>query len=65
VTEGFSLYTDKDKQGIPQCAETCGRFFHQDNNYSKCPGGKNMHYDMSLWLTDGFKGGAVRLILYF
>jgi hypothetical protein len=37
---------------------TTPRFFHQDGNYARCPGGKDGHYDMSLWLTDGFKGGA-------
>lgn len=35
-----------------------GRFFHQDGKYVNCPGGKDAHYDMSLWLTDDFKGGA-------
>jgi hypothetical protein len=58
ATEG-RYYGDKDKEGKPQCAEACGRFFHQDNNYSRCPGGKAAHYDYGLWLTDGFKGGAV------
>jgi hypothetical protein len=51
-------YADKDREGIPQCAERCGRFFHQNGQYSSCPGGADAHYDMSLWLTEGFNGGA-------
>ena len=47
-----------DGGGAPQCAPDCGRFFHQDGNYSKCPGGAARHYDQSLWLTKGFQGGA-------
>ncbi|CAG9941018.1 unnamed protein product [Clonostachys rosea f. rosea IK726] len=57
-TSGITVYTDKDSGGIPQCAEACGRFFHQDGDYSGCPGGSASHYDNSLWLTDGFSGGA-------
>ena len=30
----------------------------QDGNYESCPGGAERHYDQSLWLTDGFEGGA-------
>ncbi|KAF2395554.1 hypothetical protein EJ06DRAFT_545472 [Trichodelitschia bisporula] len=56
--EEGTLYTDRDPGGIPQCAERCGRFFHQDGNYGKCAGGKEGHYDQSLWLTDGMNGGA-------
>ncbi|KIY68537.1 hypothetical protein CYLTODRAFT_489665 [Cylindrobasidium torrendii FP15055 ss-10] len=52
-SSGFNVYTDTDPEGIPQCAESCGRFFHQDNNYSGCAAGQEGHYDMSLWLTDG------------
>ncbi|KAK1236003.1 hypothetical protein PQX77_000772 [Marasmius sp. AFHP31] len=55
---GIDVYTDTDSAGIPQCAEACGRFFHQNNDYSKCPGGAARHYDMSVWPTDGFGGGA-------
>ncbi|MFE7073178.1 hypothetical protein ACFU96_24150 [Streptomyces sp. NPDC057620] len=47
-----------DSGGAPQCAPDCGRFFHQDGDYSKCPGGAARHYDQSLWLTKGFGGGA-------
>ena len=47
-----------DGGGAPQCAPDCGRFFHQDGNYSTCPGGVARHYDQSLWLTKGFQGGA-------
>ncbi|VUC31222.1 unnamed protein product [Clonostachys rosea] len=57
-TSGITVYTDKDSGGAPQCSEACGRFFHQDGNYNSCPGGAANHYDQSLWLTDGFGGGA-------
>ncbi|KAI0103679.1 hypothetical protein GGR51DRAFT_249073 [Nemania sp. FL0031] len=57
-TAGITVYTDTDSEGAPQCAEACGRFFHQDGNYNSCPGGAGAHYDHSLWLTDGFGGGA-------
>src|SRR4051812_25309978 len=53
------IYTGNlDGGGAPQCAPDCGRFFHQDGNYAKCPGGVTRHYDQSLWLTKGFQGGA-------
>ena len=38
--------------------ERLEHFFHQDGNYSGCPGGAARHYDLSLWLTSGFNGGA-------
>ncbi|KAK6532755.1 hypothetical protein TWF281_006932 [Arthrobotrys megalospora] len=57
-TSGYDVYTTKDSGGIPECDPRCGRFFHQDGNYGSCPGGAARHYDMSLWLTDGFGGGA-------
>ncbi|KAG8670893.1 hypothetical protein FPOAC2_04199 [Fusarium poae] len=57
-TDGLDIYTDTDAEGIPQCSEKCGRFFHQDGDYSQCPGGAERHYDNSLWLTDGMQGGA-------
>ncbi|KAM0347283.1 hypothetical protein ACHAPU_004802 [Fusarium lateritium] len=57
-TAGLDIYTDTDAEGIPQCSEKCGRFFHQDGDYSSCPGGASRHYDSSLWLTDGMDGGA-------
>lgn len=48
-----------DEGGAPQCAEPCGRFFHQDGDYSQCPGKEAHHYDQSLWLTKGMGfGGA-------
>lgn len=47
-----------DEGGAPQCAPGCGRFFHQDGDYSQCPGGPARHYDQSLWLTKGFQGGV-------
>ena len=43
-TSGFEVYTDVDADGIPQCAEACGRFFHQDNDYSGCAAGAEKHY---------------------
>ena len=43
-TSGIQVYTDTDGEGIPQCAEDCGRFFHQDGDYSKCPSGTARHY---------------------
>ncbi|RHZ52488.1 hypothetical protein CDV55_104360 [Aspergillus turcosus] len=49
---------DRDEGGVPECDPACGRFFHQDNDYSRCKGGAARHYDESLWLTDGFQGGA-------
>jgi hypothetical protein len=52
------IYVNNIREGAPQCGEPCGRFFHQDGNYSGCPGGASHHYDMSLWLTSGFSGGA-------
>lgn len=47
-----------DDSGAPQCSPDCGRFFHQDGDYSQCPGKEAEHYDESLWLTKGFEGGA-------
>jgi hypothetical protein len=58
-TKEGRYYNDKDRERIPQCAEDCGRFFHRNGQYANCPGGKDMHYDMSFWLTDKFGGGAV------
>jgi hypothetical protein len=52
------VYVNNIRENAPQCSEPCGRFFHQDGNYSGCPGGASHHYDMSLWLTAGFGGGA-------
>ncbi|KAH8673142.1 hypothetical protein BGZ61DRAFT_521192 [Ilyonectria robusta] len=57
-TSGLNIYTDTDSEGVPQCAESCGRFFHQDNNYAGCAAGASNHYDQSLWLTDGLSGGT-------
>lgn len=58
-TEGLDVYTDVDSEGIPQCAESCGRYFNQaDGEYSSCAGGAVSHYDQSLWLTDGLSGGT-------
>jgi hypothetical protein len=52
------IYVNNIAENAPQCAPACGRFFHQDNNYSSCPGGASRHYDHSLWLTAGMGGGA-------
>jgi hypothetical protein len=52
------VYIGDIREDAPQCAEECGRFFHQDGNYSQCPGGEAHHYDQSLWLTQGMGGGA-------
>ncbi len=49
------VYVGDIREDAPQCSESLGRFFHQDGNY---PGGVEKHYDQSLWLTDGFGGGA-------
>ncbi|KAI9372372.1 hypothetical protein BJX61DRAFT_542780 [Aspergillus egyptiacus] len=57
-TSGLDIYTTTDADGIPECDPACGRFFHQDGDYSGCPNGADRHYDESLWLTDGFQGGA-------
>jgi hypothetical protein len=54
----IQVYTDVDAEGIAQCAESCGRFFHQDGNYVGCKAGADRHYDNSLRLTPGFGGGA-------
>lgn len=52
------VYVNNIRENAPQCGEPCGRFFHQDGNYSGCAGGASHHYDMSLWLTAGMTGGA-------
>jgi hypothetical protein len=52
------IYVNNIRENAPQCGEPCGRFFHQDGNYSGCPGGAARHYDQSLWLTAGMGGGA-------
>ncbi|MEV6970991.1 cellulose-binding domain-containing protein [Hamadaea sp. NPDC051192] len=52
------IYVNNIREDAPQCSEPCGRFFHQDGNYSGCTGGASHHYDMSLWLTAGMTGGA-------
>jgi hypothetical protein len=52
------VYVNDLRENAPQCAEPCGRFFNQSGSYPNCPGGASHHYDMSLWLTSGFSGGA-------
>ena len=57
--KSVDIYVNNIREGAPQCSEPCGRFFHQDGDYSGCPGGAAHHYDMSLWLTQGMGiGGA-------
>ncbi|KAF4306211.1 putative cellulose-binding family II protein [Botryosphaeria dothidea] len=57
-TTGLEVYTNTDSEGIPQCDEACGRFFHQDGDYSGCAAGADKHYDQSLWITDSMEFGA-------
>ncbi|KAK1142751.1 hypothetical protein N8T08_007383 [Aspergillus melleus] len=57
-TSGIEVYTTTDADGIPECDPKCGRFFHQDGDYSACEAGADRHYDQSLWLSDDFEGGA-------
>ncbi|WP_435233215.1 cellulose-binding domain-containing protein [Micromonospora aurantiaca (nom. illeg.)] len=52
------IYVNDIRENAPQCSEPCGRFFNQNGQYPNCPGGAGRHYDHSLWLTDGFGGGA-------
>ncbi|MFC3998888.1 hypothetical protein ACFOVU_23405 [Nocardiopsis sediminis] len=53
--DSVDIYVGDIREDAPQCAEDRGRFFHPDGDY---PGGAERHYDQSLWLTDGFGGGA-------
>ncbi|KAM0718003.1 hypothetical protein Q7P37_006335 [Cladosporium fusiforme] len=58
-TDNIEVYdSTSDTEGIPECDPRCGRFFHQDGDYSECPSGAEGRYDMSLWLTEGMEGGA-------
>jgi hypothetical protein len=52
-TSDIEVYTDVDAEGAPQCAESCGRVFHQDGDYSGCAAGEDRHYDTSLYLKAG------------
>jgi hypothetical protein len=58
--DSVPVYIGDIREDAPQCAEACGRFFHQQAGYTypDCPGGAANHYDMSLWLTEGMSGGA-------
>jgi len=56
--ESVDIYVGDIADNASQCAEACGRFFHQDGDYSSCPGGAPHHYDMSLWLTEGLAAGG-------
>ncbi|MEU4688976.1 hypothetical protein [Actinoplanes sp. NPDC023714] len=53
-----AIYVNDIRENAPQCSVPCGRFFNQNGQYPNCPGGYARHYDQSLWLTDGFGGGA-------
>jgi hypothetical protein len=58
--DSVPVYVNDIRENAPQCAEACGRFFHQQAGYTypQCQGGIANHYDMSLWLTAGMQGGA-------
>ncbi|APU16658.1 MULTISPECIES: hypothetical protein [Actinoalloteichus] len=56
--DSVDIYVNDIRENAPQCAEVCGRFFNQNGDYSRCPGGAARHYDQSLWLTAGMGGGA-------
>jgi len=43
-TDGIHVYTDKDVDGVPQCSQDCGRFFHQNNDYAACEVESAKHY---------------------
>jgi hypothetical protein len=55
---GLPVYVGDMREGAPQCPEACGRWFNRDGDYSSCQGGDANHYDMSLWLTDGFNAAV-------
>jgi hypothetical protein len=48
----IDVYTTTDSSGIPECDERCGRFFHQNGDYSSCPGGADRHYGTHYVLDD-------------
>lgn len=59
----FTSYTENDQSfpnlTLPRCPDDCARPLHYSEknfNYSSCPIGER--FDMSLWVTDGFYGGA-------
>lgn len=50
---------DLDAGGAPKCPDTCARDARGNGNTdASCPGGAAARFDMSLWGTDGFEGGA-------
>lgn len=55
-TSGLDIYTTTDEGGIPQCDPRCGRFFHQDGDYSQCPGGASRHYGIVLFPAVNYCG---------
>ena len=57
----FTKYTESDGSNptLPRCPDACARPLHyaeKNYNYSTCEIGER--FDMSLWMTDGFNGGA-------
>lgn len=56
---GVPLYIgDNSFENAPQCPQSCGRFFHTDQNYTypDCPGGAKNHYDWSSWHSKNMDG---------
>lgn len=49
------VYTGYTEEGAPHGPQDCNRFYHQDGNYPNCT---TDHFDMALWCTQGFSGGA-------
>ena len=49
------VYVGYSEEGAPQGPKACNRFYHQDGSY---PGCTDDHFDMALWGTRGFGGGA-------
>ncbi|WDM17648.1 hypothetical protein J3S85_21905 [Streptomyces lavenduligriseus] len=39
--------------GAPQYTPDCGRFFHQNGDYSKCPGGATRITEFDKWMLRG------------
>lgn len=50
-----TVYVGYTEEGAPHGPQDCNRFYHQDGNYPNCT---TDHFDMALWCTQGFGGGA-------
>lgn len=50
-----TVYVGYYEEGAPHGPKACNRFYHQDGNYPQC---STEHFDMALWGTRGFGGGA-------